>query len=423
MRILLIIAVTLIGFTAELIGQSDFKTLDRQSYNYFMKGDYKNLKKVADTMKANGIDYYYLRLRLGILAYNKQLYPSALIYLKKAIDFNSLDTVSGELIYKSYLLSGRRADANLYLESVPLNVRTNILKKSAIPVSSEFYVGSSFSANDVVLYSLNSLNYEAVKNSLSITAGGESYFLNRFRGTYALTNFRKSETVYSPSDPAGTDLNYVQNQIYAKLTGSVFPGWDFSAFGHIALYSEVVKVGLMGKKVSTNKQKSEYLAGAGISKNGWRIRGGANISFSNFGNSTQIRGEGYFTWLPSGNLNLYLTSGWMGQTDTNWGGTYQASQEVGFKILKSLWMETGMVMGNSFLYARNQGYMMYNSFQIPALTIYSNLLILPWKHFNLSVTPYYSQTNEYSWDLNAYARTNKLTNNVFGGSIKLTYKH
>jgi len=423
MRTLLIVTITLIAISAELYGQSDFRTLDRQSYNYFMKGDYKNLKKVADTLQVHGIDYYYLRLRLGILAYNKQLYPNALTDLKKAVEFNSMDSISRELIYNSYLFSGRKTDAYLYLESIPLNNRNNTLKKLAKPVSSEFYVGSSFSAYDVVLYNSNSLNYEAVKSSSSITAGGESYFLNRFRGTYSFINLRKSETVYSPSDPAGSDLNFVQNQLYAKLTGFIFPGWDFSAFGHIALYSEIVKVGLMGNKVSTNQQKSEYLAGAGISKNGWRIRGGANISFSNFDNSTQIRGEGYFTWLPSGNLNLYLTSGWMGQTDNNWGGTYQASQEVGFKILKFLWMESGLVMGNSFLYARNQGYIMNNSFQIPALTIYSNLLMLPWKHFNLSLTPYYSQINLYSWDLNAYTRTNKLTNNTFGGSIKLTYKH
>ncbi len=423
MRTLLIITALLVAFSYALSGQSDFRTLDRQSYDYFLKGDYRNLKRTADTMMAHGVDYYYLRLRLGILAYDKQIYSRALTDLTKAIDFNSTDTVSRELIYKSYLLSGRRADANLYLESVPLNKRNNTLKKSAIPVSSEFYVGSSFSLNDVVLYSSNSLNYEAVKNSLGITAGGETFFLNRFKATYAFTNFRKSETVYSPSDPAGTDLNFVQNQIYTKLTGSVFPGWDFSAFGHIALYSDVIKVGAMGKKVSTNQQQTEYLGGVGISKNGWRIRGGANISFSNFGNSTQIRGEGYFTLLPSGNLNLYLTSGWMGQNDINWGGTYQVSQEVGFKILKSLWMENGVVIGNSFLYARNQGYMINNSFQIPALTIYSNLIILAWKHFNLSVTPYYSQTNVYSWDLSAYARTNKLTNNAFGGSIKLIFKH
>jgi len=423
MRILLILSVTLIALTAELSGQSDFRTLDRQSYNYFMKGDYINLRKVADTMQVHGIDYYYLRLRLGILAYNKQLYPTALTDLMKAIEFNSTDTISRELIYNSYLFSGRKTDAYLFLESIPLNKRNNTLKKSIKPVSSEFYFGSSVAAYDVVLYETNSLNYEAVKNSLSVTAGGETYFSGRLRGTYAYTNFRKSGTVYSPSDPTGTDLNFVQNQLYARLTGSIFPGWDFSAFGHIALYSEVVKAGLMGNKVSTNQQKSEYLAGAGISKNGWRIHGGANISFSNFGNSTQIRGEGYFTWLPSGNLNLYLTSGWMGQTDINWCGTYQASQEVGFKILKSLWMDSGLVLGNSFLYARNQGYMMNNSFQIPAFTIYSNLLILPWKNFKLSVTPYYSQTNVYSWDFNTYTRTNKLINNALGGSIKLTYKH
>lgn len=423
MRILLIITAFLLAFSLKLSSQSDFKTLDKQSYDYFKKGDFKNLKKTADTLLSNGMDYYYLRMRLGVLAYNKQLYSSASIDFAKAIEFNSLDTVSRELIYNAYLYSGRKADADLYLESIPLKKRNNTLNKTVKPVSSEFYVSSSVGVYDEVLYETNSLYYEAIKNSMSVNAGFETYFLNRFKGTIAYTNFRKTGTVYSQSSSSGQDLNFSQNQLYGKLTGFVFPGWEFSIFSHLTFYSETTLAGAPGRISSVNQIKSEYLAGAGISKNGWKIRGGANISFSNFSNSTQIRGEGYFIWLPSGNLNLYLTTGWMGQTDNNWGGTYQASQEVGFKILKSIWMEYGLVMGNSFLYARNQGYMLNDSFQIPATTIYGNIIILTMNNLRLVITPYYIENQIYSWDLNSYARTNKLNINSFGGSIKLSYKH
>lgn len=422
MRTILIISYILIAYSAALTAQNDFKTLDKQTYDYFMKGDYKNLKKTADTMLIHGMDYYYLRIRLGILAYNKQLYLSASRDLLKAIEFNSLDTISREYIYNSYRFAGRKADANLYLESIPGDKKNYALKNAGKSLSSEFYVGSSASANDVVLYTTNRLNYEAVKNSLSITAVGETYFSSRLKGTFAYTNFRKTGTIYSPSDPSGKDLNFSQNQLYARLMANIIPGWEFSGFGHVAFYSEVVTLGPQGNRFSVNQSTSEYLGGVGISKNGWKIRTEANLSFSNFGHSTQIRGEGTFMWLPKGNLNLYLTSGWMGQTDANWGGTYQASQEIGLKILKSLWVESGLVMGNSFLYARNKGFMINNSFQIPVTTIYSNIIVLPWKHFSISLTPYYAKNEIYSWDLNAYARTDRQTINTFGGAIKLTYK-
>lgn len=108
-----------LAFSANLSAQTDFNTLDKKSYDYYIKGDYKNLKKTADSMFSQGIDYYYLRMRLGILAYNKQQYSDALRHFTKALEFNSSDTISREYIYSSYLFSGRKADANLYLESIP----------------------------------------------------------------------------------------------------------------------------------------------------------------------------------------------------------------------------------------------------------------------------------------------------------------
>jgi hypothetical protein len=423
MRIVLIIPVIFLILFTELKAQYDFSTLDRKTYDYFSNGDYRNLKQTSDTMISLGMDHYYLRVRLGITEFNKQFYPGAVKNLGKAIKFNSLDTISAECIYNSYLYSGREADAMLYLKSIPEDKRNRSLKASYVLSSSEFFIGSFGSLYDVVTYQQNNLNYEALNNSFGINAGVETYFLNRFSGTFIYTNFHKSGTKFSPVITTGESLNFIQHQFYSKISGYLFPGWEFTGFGHIAFYSESVTLGMPGNRIKINQTTNEYLGGIGLSKNLWKIRAGANISFSNFSNSRQLRGEGYFTWLPSGNLNLYLTSGWMGQNDINWGGTYQISQEIGLKIFKSLWLESGLVKGNSFLYARNFGSMINNSFQIPAITIYTNLIVLAVKHLKFSIMPFYSENNIYSWNLTTYTRANKLNINSFGGLIKLTYKY
>jgi hypothetical protein len=422
MRIILVISVFTILFSGEIFSQNDFRTLDWKTYDYYLKGDYRNLRKTADTMLLHGMDYYYLRMRLGLLAYKKQLYSAASKNLSRAIEFNSLDTVSREYIYNCYLFSGRKADADLYLVSIPPDKRNTPLKSSYRPVSSEFYISSSFAAHDQFLYETNSLNYEAVKNSIGISAGAETHFSNRFTGTIAYTSFHKTGTSYSPANPAGKNLNFYQNQVYAKLTGSVFPGWDISGFVHLAFYNEALTLGMPGNRITSHQPVSEYAGGFGLAKSWWKIRTNASLSISNLGYSKQYRGEGYLTWLPKGNLNLYFTTGWMGQTDSNWGGTYQVSQEAGFKVHKILWLETGAVNGNSFFYVRNQGSILNNSFQIPSLTIYSNLILLPGNHLKFIITPYFAENQIYSWDLNAYTRTNLLNINSFGGTIKLIYK-
>ncbi len=167
---------------------------------------------------------------------------------------------------------------------------------------------------------------------------------------------------------------------------------------------------------------TEIAGGIGLSKSGWKLRGGTNVSISNFGNSQQLRGEGSLSWLPFGNLNLYLTTGGMYQSDKNWGGTYQFNQEVGFKILKWLWMESGFGKGNSFLYTRYEGSLMNNSFLIPATSVYSNIIVLPGNRFSITLTPFFAKNEIYSWDLTNYTRTDKQIINSFGGSLKLIYK-
>jgi hypothetical protein len=423
MRILLTISAILLVHSASLSGQNDFISLDKKTYDFFIRGDYENLKKTADIMFSKGIDYYYLRMRLGILSFNKQLYSSSLKHFSKAAEFNSTDTVSRSYIYYSYLYSGRKSDANLYLESIPPGKKNSELKSIHISGFSDIFIGSSASVYDVLLYRTNWLYYEAVKNSLSVDAGFESYFSARFKGTFAITNYRKTGTIYSASDISGTDLNFSQYQLYTKLTSYFFPGWEFYGFVHGAFYTDSFSPAQTGTGSSTNKSKTEYTAGAGISKNGWKIHSGASFSLSNFSNSTQFRGEANIIYLPSGNLNIYLTSGGMYQFDKNWGPTYQINQEIGFKVYKTIWLEPGIIYGNSFLYARNQGYVMNNSFQIPATTIYGNIIILPGKKFSITVTPFYMKYDIYSWNLNAYTKTRKLSVNSFGGTIKFVYKN
>jgi hypothetical protein len=422
MRILLVISIILVTFYAEISAQRDFLTLDKLTYEYFLKGDYKNLKVTADSMNLQGIDYYYLRMRTGILAYSNQDYSNAVKNFTKAIGFNSLDTMSHEYIYNSYLFSGRKGDAILYLESIQRDKKNTTLLSVPKPGLSEVFAGSSVSGSDVFTYTSNSLFYEAVKSNLSITAGLETYFSNRVRGTFSFTNFRKSGTEYSPSNPTGITLNYSQNQVYGKLSVTPIQGWELSFFGNLLFYSNTVPVLRQGNTVLQNLNYTEYTGGLGIIKNGWKIRTGGSFSLSNFSNSIQTRGEGFLTYLPSGNLNLYFTTGGMYQFDQTWGGTYQVNGDVGIKISKSLWFETGISRGNSFLYSRNMGSNVNNSLLTPATSVYGNLIILAAKRLSINLTPYYVRNETYSWDLTANSRTDKLTPDSFGGSIKLIYK-
>jgi hypothetical protein len=421
MRAILVLTGLLI-LSFNVFAQADFRALDLRTYDFYMKNDYRNLRKTADTMLLAGMDYYYLRLRLGIAAYNNKLYSSAYKNLDKALGFNSLDTISREYIYYSFILSGRYTDASLYLKSITPDKKNNVLRSEIKPGTLSVFAGSSLLGNDVFLPESKPVSYEfeSINTSLSINAGVEAYFLSRLKATLVYTNLRKNGIVYPANDVTGKDFNFIQNQIYARLGGYFLPGWEVSVFTHLAFFTVNNSQARRAPGVTTSTTKTEYVSGIGLSKNGWKIRTGANISFSNLSNSKQIRCEGNITFLPYGNLNFYLTSGAMLQADNNWGNTYQVNGEAGLNIWKFLWLESGIIIGNSFLYSRNQGYLLNNSFMIPGKTVYCNF-ILPTKKISVDVTPFYSQNQNYSWNLTDFTRTGRLDPNSFGVSVKLTY--
>jgi hypothetical protein len=419
--VLIILALVLSSSLA--YSQNDFRELDMKSRDYFEKGDYSNLKKTSDLMLASGMDYYYLRLRLGIMAFRRGQYSLAVDNLSRALKFSSLDTISREYIYYSYLLSGRKGDADLYLLSMPVQYKSTHFTSSQNQLLTNVFGGSVINGYDYFNYNKNKLYYEAVKYCYSFNAGFETSFMNRFKGTFMFTNLRKTGMVYSAVDSTGKNLDFSQNQVYVKLSGNLFPGWVISGFGHFAFYTEVVPSPRPFRLATTITQKTEYAAGAGLSKNFWKIRAGANVSASNFENSNQIRGEGYLVYLPSANLDLYFTTGGMLQYDSKWGNTYQINEEVGIKLSNKIWLETGLMAGNSFHYVRNEGSLMNNSFIIPSTTVYCNLVMMPWKKITLNISPSYSRVINYSWNLSSLYRDYELDLNSYGIVIKIIYNN
>ena len=399
--------------SANALAQSDFKTLDKETYDYFLKGDYKNLKKTADTLLSFGSDYYYLRMRMGITAFNNQKYAESASNFYKALEFNTFDTLSTQYLYYNYLYSGRKKDAALFTGTVSPGLKSTVLRSTEKRIDYQIFAGSSVTSFNQETTLSTSLYRESLLTATSFYAGFETIFLKRFSGTIALTSFTKTGRFNSYEYQSGADFTFTQAQIYGKLSAALFPGWEASLFGSSAIYTSMQ---------STNEIIKEYNLGASISKNWWKIRTGGDFSISNFSNSRQFREEGYITWLPQGNLNLYLTAGGMFQYDINWGSSFQLDQEIGYKISNFLWAETGFIMGNSFLYTRNQGYAMNNSLQIPSGVVYTNL-ILPLKKITITLSPYFAQYQNYSWNIRSYSRSNHETVNSFGVAIKINYNN
>ena len=85
--------------------------VDSLTYAQYLKGDWDNLIKSGTKALEHGIDFYYLRMRIGYANYMKQNYRKAIPHYQKAFKESPQDAHALAYLLYSYQFSGRKYDA------------------------------------------------------------------------------------------------------------------------------------------------------------------------------------------------------------------------------------------------------------------------------------------------------------------------
>ena len=109
--VLLLIITTFAGSPLSAAVKLDFATVDLLIYRCFIEKKWDSVIVVGKQALIQDIDYYYLRVRLGISYYNKTDYSNASVHLKKAREFNSADPVIADYLYYAYRYSNKSEEA------------------------------------------------------------------------------------------------------------------------------------------------------------------------------------------------------------------------------------------------------------------------------------------------------------------------
>ena len=87
---------------------------DKITYSLYKYKQWDELIKKGEEFLKDDIDFYYLRVRLGIACYKTENYRKSVKHLKKAFEFNDPDSLIYEYLYYSYLYSDRKPDAKAF---------------------------------------------------------------------------------------------------------------------------------------------------------------------------------------------------------------------------------------------------------------------------------------------------------------------
>ena len=367
------------------------KQIDIQTYDLYTGAKWNELIDLGNKAIDSGIDFYYLRMRLGIAYYSKKNYMSATGHFKQALEYVPNDPGAYEYLYWSLVFSGREREARLLAAEMPEKLRTDI---KAIPekVFKDFYAegglmfNGDYKENPYSGFGSDTLIYgeqKPDKNSSYISLNFNIIpwkRLSLFTGYNNINITSNKKIVSIGNEPENFEVSTVQNEFY--FNAGVYTGKGFTLSG--ILHYLNVKVDDVNATVNTttggitytktSNTLNNYVGLFSIEKSFNHFKFLLGNSYSNLNKAKQIQNGLTIVYFPLGNLDLYSVTDLVvhseNKEDTllNPSGSYLTrgivKQKIGVKVVDKLWLEAFYMFGNAVNYHEDNAYVVFNSVNV-----------------------------------------------------------
>lgn len=364
-------------------GDADFNRINNETYRLYLQQDWDSLIQVGKIALKQDIDYYYLRMRLGVACYKTKNFRKAADHFTTALTLNQDDPVALEYLYFSRILSGQKEQANL----VRKQFKGDLALKLPAPKS-------TFIDRIGVEYLYNrGINDDEFSNPEELFSGlppGVQYTTRHYsNASLSLTNsiapgfsllhtytyLSKTNHHYSND---GTyqfytaDQHVHQHQYYISPRISTLSGFTIIPLFHLISGKYQVPLEVTQGSHGGSSQVlfgyldyKDFIAGLGLKMGIGSFDLHLEGYYATLNNSEQIQSRLGITWYPLGNLNLYAGGYLNGQYEMTGGdGVTRSIPEFlfGFAISEKVWFNLNAAMGDMTNYLENNGTIVYNSF-------------------------------------------------------------
>lgn len=388
-------------FSQEKITKTE---LGKKTYQLYLAENWKELLKEGKKGLNQNIDFYYLRMRMGIAAYNLKDYRKAIKHFEKAEEEQSQNQLVKEYLYYSYLFSGRKDDAKNYSASFDEELKEKLKIKSTLRFEN-VYSEVSYSQNT----DLSSLKFDnereipprtseqsILKNTL-YSHLGTKVSLNKKSSFYLGYSFLKTENQqeFKRGDLVDRfDNRTVQNQFYFNFNYLLLKGLKITAAYHYLKINvkSRVRSSILPQYDEVETTLDNWVTSLALTKNIGKFDIGIHGTYSNLNSSKENTIGGTLAFYPFGNLNLYSSSDVTAlifendNTDAN----YIFTQKIGFKVFEHLWSEVSASLGERHDYNQDNAFVVYNDANV-IKNQFGLDFIFPFAKFEFSLRYKYSQ--------------------------------
>jgi len=360
----------------------DFNRINSESYRYYTEQKWDSLIQFGKEALKSDVDYYYLRMRMGIAFFSRKNYRPAAQHFAVALEQHNGDPAALEYLYYCRLYAGQSEQA--------LHVREQFKGDLALklpPVNGRFFgrlgaeylyqggAGDHLFADPAGLYPLDVAGTQSTTGYFSnVTVSLVNQLAPGIVLSHAYTYLWKSSHYFYNDGESAIylpDQHLIQNQYYLSPKFTTPSGYTFMPMVHV--------LGIQYQSIYDNGQgyqggsslvlgtihETDFVTGMGFKKNLGRVDLDLGGWYGHLNSARQIQGRTGFTWFPLGNLNLYAGGFFNGQYEL-----YPGSEGVtriipeflfGFGIAEKAWVDLNGAVGEMTNYLEGNGMIVYNS--------------------------------------------------------------
>lgn len=396
MHRILIILITIGWFAIANVNAQPvwFKT-DSLTYRHFLDKEWKLVMSETNRSLAQGIDFYYLRVRAGKAAIELKKYRLAASHFSKAHQWNPSDEFVNYWYYHALLMSGNNDEASFlassftddYLQRMQIEPRG---KLHSVSVESQLTMNSRLDelSTERIVADGSFINYRNVMKQQIFAGIGVDHALgnklNLYHG-FSRLNIQRTERFQSSfpqldhsEEPVTLQFNYYVQGRY--LIGN---GWSTNA--SLSLLWGIANSNWITFKNSPvpiitayEYQISDQIATINVAKDFWWIRPQVSATIGTINQWRQVQLTPQLTLYPLGNTHLYSVSGLTLHNDESTDKTkYVFNQKIGVKT-GPVWLIADGWLGPIKNFSASDGYVVYNMpeeiKQTASLAVYLPLL-------------------------------------------------
>jgi hypothetical protein len=313
----------------------DFSKVDSLTFNYYKSGEWDKLINFSNEALRQGIDYKYLRQRMGYAYFNEHRYFDSRYNFIKALSYDSYDQFSLEFLYYSDIYTGKEEYFGSYASRLKPETRKS-LPKSFKPVES---IDFEYDFKDVDSKLRSNAQYYRVGITTKIT--------DRLRLYQAFSSY-KQDIFFAFSSDSTVKSRSKQPEYYALLKWNVLDRFIVKAAYHY----------LHSTAVPANSGNFEFLALA-TDLNRFTVEAyGSRLTLEQV-LTYQAGVKAGYTF--PGKSDFYLRG--------TVSGVFQKSaknlvyeQKAGLKVFKNVWFEGNITTGRMTDFYDYDGLYIYNAY-------------------------------------------------------------